>query len=307
MKKNIALFLALPFSLSISAKTIDLTPPFGNANKIEFFYSDFPSGDRSISAILATSEYPGKTITIANICDPEGGDAMIGNVATVGRNSTHGDILAITCIYKLRHTGIGIIGTQYQAKVFEKTEEILRKSISEEELLSGFEGQSENGDASFYFYKNPELFREKLRLITEGKESDSLELTHAIAIETLEKNSAKTAGNYLSEGLIKSLFNNHPLTKKNASLYNDIGYVLVEAKKMEQALTILLPIKEVAPNRIPLYLNIADAYWPTQKEIAKKYYEKYQTLMLKKDKREQIPERVKIRTTKETLKNASRT
>ncbi|MGK8708079.1 tetratricopeptide repeat protein [Metapseudomonas otitidis] len=296
MKKNIALFLALPFSLSISAKTINLAPSFGNANKIEFFYSDFPSGDRSISAILAASEAPGKTVTISNICDPEGGDAMIGNVATVARNSTHGDILAITCIYKLRHTGIGLTGTQYQAKIFEKTKKILKKPISEEELLSGFEGQYENEDESFYFYKKPEFFREKLRLITEGKESDSIELTHAIAIETLDKYSADTAGKYLSKHLIKSLFDNYPLTKKNAPLYNDIGYVLVEAKKMKQALSILLPIKEVAPDRIYLYLNIADAYWPTQKEIAQKYYEEYQTLMIKKGKREQIPERVKTRT-----------
>ncbi|MFE1814895.1 tetratricopeptide repeat protein [Metapseudomonas otitidis] len=296
MKKNIVLFITLLFSLPISAKTIKLAPPFGNANKIEFFYSDFPSGDRSISAILAASEAPGKTVTISNICDPEGGDAMIGNVATVARNSTHGDILAITCIYKLRHTGIGLTGTQYQAKIFEKTKKILKKPISEEELLSGFEGQYENEDESFYFYKKPEFFREKLRLITEGKESDSIELTHAIAIETLEKYSAETAGKYLSKHLIKSLFDNYPLTKKNAPLYNDIGYVLVEAKKMKQALSILLPIKEVAPDRIPLYLNIADAYWPTQKEIAQKYYEEYQTLMIKKGKREQIPERVKTRT-----------
>ncbi|WIF68484.1 hypothetical protein QN096_04925 [Metapseudomonas otitidis] len=296
MKKNIALFLALPFSLSISAKTINLAPSFGNANKIEFFYSDFPSGDRSISAILTASEAPGKTVTISNICDPEGGDAMIGNVATVARNSTHGDILAITCIYKLRHTGIGLTGTQYQAKIFERTQKILKKPISEEELLSGFEGQYENEDESFYFYKKPEFFREKLRLITEGKESDSIELTHAIAIETLEKYSAETAGKYLSKHLIKSLFDNYPLTKKNAPLYNDIGHVLVEAKKMKQALSILLPIKEVAPDRISLYLNIADAYWPTQKEIAQKYYEEYQTLMIKKGKREQIPERVKTRT-----------
>ncbi|WP_346841746.1 hypothetical protein RAL92_04880 [Metapseudomonas otitidis] len=296
MKKNIVLFITLLFSLPISAKTIKLAPPFGNANKIEFFYSDFPSGDRSISAILAASEAPGKTVTISNICDPEGGDAMIGNVATVARNSTHGDILAITCIYKLRHTGIGLTGTQYQAKIFEKTKKILKKPISEEELLSGFEGQYENDDESFYFYKKPEFFREKLRLITEGKESDSIELTHAIAIETLEKYSAETAGKYLSKHLIKSLFDNYPLTKKNAPLYNDIGYVLVEAKKMKQALSILLPIKEVAPDRIPLYLNIADAYWPTQKEIAQKYYEEYQTLMIKKGKREQIPERVKTRT-----------
>ncbi|WP_236211758.1 tetratricopeptide repeat protein [Metapseudomonas otitidis] len=296
MKKNIVLFITLLFSLPISAKTIKLAPPFGNANKIEFFYSDFPSGDRSISAILSASEAPGKTVTISNICDPEGGDAMIGNVATVARNSTHGDILAITCIYKLRHTGIGLTGTQYQAKIFEKTKKILKKPISEEELLSGFEGQYENDDESFYFYKKPEFFREKLRLITEGKESDSIELTHAIAIETLEKYSAETAGKYLSKHLIKSLFDNYPLTKKNAPLYNDIGYVLVEAKKMKQALSILLPIKEVAPDRIPLYLNIADAYWPTQKEIAQKYYEEYQTLMIKKGKREQIPERVKTRT-----------
>ncbi|WP_165682047.1 tetratricopeptide repeat protein [Metapseudomonas otitidis] len=295
MKENIVLFLTLLFSLPISAKTINLAPPFGNSNKIEFFYSDFPSGDRSISAILAASEAPGKTVTIANICDPEGGDAMIGNVATVAGNSTHGDILAITCIYKLRHTGIGLTGTQYQAKIFEKTKKILKKPISEEELLSGFEGQSENGYESFYFYKKPEFFREKLRLMTEGKESDSIELTHAIAIETLEKYSAETAGKYLSKHLIKSLFDNYPLTKKNAPLYNDIGYVLVEAKKMKQALSILLPIKEVAPDRIPLYLNIADAYWPTQKELAQKYYEDYQALMIKKGKREQIPERVKTR------------
>lgn len=293
-KKIIALSIILPLSAQVSASALNLNPPFGDAKTIEFTYSVFPSGDRSISATLV-ADAPANTTQIANICEPEGGDATIGNVATVARNSVHGDILATTCIYKLNHSGIGLAGTQFQTKIFEKENNTLKELISEEELLSGFEGQTEDGDELFYFYKNPVFFTEKLKLIMGGNKSDSINLAHAIAIETLKKDSAEAAGKYLSEELTTSLSKNHPITKKNAPLYNDIGYALVEAKKMEQALSILLPIEKIAPQRIPLYLNIADAYWPTRREEAKNYYEKYQTLMIKKNKRNLIPERVKER------------
>jgi len=298
MKKKFIIFsIILLISTQISAAALNLNPPFGDAKSIEFTYSDFPSGDRSLSATLVT-ELPANSTQIANICEPEGGDATIGNVATVAKNSAHGDILAATCIYKLNHSGIGLVGTQFQTKVFEKKDKTIKKLTSEEELLSGFEGQSEDGDESFYFYKKPELFKEKLKLVTEGQKSDSLDLAHAIALETLKSESVDAAGKYLSEELTKSLSKKYPLTEKNAALYNDIGYVLVEAKKMEQALSILLPIEKVAPQRVPLYLNIADAYWPSEKEKAKSYYEKYQALMTSKNKQNLIPERVKKRTNK---------
>lgn len=297
-KKIIALSIVLPLSAQVSASALDLNPSFGDAKSIEFTYSDFPSGDKSLSATLV-AELPANTTQIDDICEPEGGDATIGNVATVARNSTHGDILAATCVYKMNHSGIGLVGTQFQVKIFEKKDKAIKQLTSEEEPLSGFEGRSEDGGESFYFYKKPEFFKEKLKLVAAGQKSDSIDLAHAIALEILKNESAEAAGEYLSGELINSLSKNHPLTENNVSLYNDIGYVLVEAKKMDQALSILLPIEKIAPQRIPLYLNIADAYWPSKKEEAKIYYEKYQTLMIDKDKQKLIPERVKERTKKE--------
>lgn len=291
----IALFITGSLSTQASALALDLAPPFGDAKRIELTYSDFPSGDRALSATLIAQPPVGPT-QIANVCEPEGGDPEIGNVATVAGNATHGDILAIICIYKMNHSGIGLVGTQFEAKVFEKKGKTTQALSSVEEPLSGFEGQSEDEEASFYFYKKPELFKAKLKLVAEGQQSDSLELAHGVALELLRSESAETAGKYLSAERIDSLIQKTPLTGKNAALYNDIGYVLVEANKMEQALSTLLPIEKAAPQRIPLYLNIADAYWPSEKDKARAYYAKYQILMIGKNKKSLIPERVKERT-----------
>lgn len=294
-KKVLALSIALTFSTPILAATLELDPPFGDANRIELTYTEFPSGDRALSATLGAQPPAGST-QIANVCEPEGGDPGIGNIATVAGNSAHGDILAIICVYKMNHSGIGLAGTQFQAKVFERKGKTTLPLSSAEEPLSGFEGKSEDEEESFYFYKNPEIFKAKLKLVADGQQSDSLELAHGVALELLKRESAEAAGKYLSVQRIDSLLQRTPLTGKNAALYNDLGYVLVEADKMEQALAVLLPIEKVAPQRVPLYLNIADAYWPSEKDKAEAYYAKYQALMIDKKKKSLIPERVKERT-----------
>lgn len=238
----IALFITGSLSTQASALALDLAPPFGDAKRIELTYSDFPSGDRALSATL--------------IAQPPVGPTQIANVATAAGNSAHGDILAITCVYKMNHSGIGLVGTQFEAKVFERKGKTTQALSSAEEPLSGFEGQSEDEEASFYFYKKPEFFKAKLKLVAEGQQSDSLELAHGVALELLKSESAETAGKYLSAERIDSLIQKTPLTGKNAALYNDIGYVLVEANKMEQALSTLLPIENgrtTAHSLVPEY------------------------------------------------------
>jgi len=295
MKLNTAIIsAAILLSVQAMAEPIMLAPPFEGLNNIDFSYSDFPSGDRSISAIL-TATGSTENIRIENICEPEGGDATIGNVATTSKSISYGDILATTCIYKINHSGIGLNGTLYQTKIYQKTGKALKELTSLEELLSGYEGQLESGETSYYFYKDHEAFSEKLKLISENEKLDSIEIAQKIAIQTLRKDSAEAAGKYLSDELISHLTEKYPLTKNNVQTYNDIGYVLVEANKNKQALYILLPIEKISPQRLPLYLNIADAYWPSDKEKAREYYKKYKLLMIEKNKKNLIPERVEQR------------
>lgn len=293
MKKLIGIFFVV-LSAGIDASTVEvkLDPGFGGFDTIIFSYENHFSGDNSLTAVLISN---GDKDSIVNICEPEGGEAELGNVATVAGGASHGDVLAVTCIYRIRHRGLGIIGDLYQVKVFESKKRKIRELTSKEKFISGFEGQNEDQDISFYFYKKPAFFTEKLRLLAEGEEIDSLPLAHAVALEELRNGSAEAAGIYLSVELTESLFIRHPLTKENASLYNDIGYILVEANKMEQALSILLPIKEVAPLRTSLYLNIADAYWSSKRDKAQRYYEKYRSLMIEQGRGNLVPRRVNER------------
>jgi tetratricopeptide (TPR) repeat protein len=67
---------------------------------------------------------------------------------------------------------------------------------------------------------------------------------------------------------------------KNVEEANNLAFVLEGKKSYHQSIYILQAIIKQFPNRVVAYLNLADAYWGLGNiEEAKKYYEKYISLM----------------------------
>lgn len=276
------------------ALDIKLSPSFGGMDSMNLYYTPFPAGDNSISGTLVSSENQ-KELSIHHICEPEGGDPAADSVVTKPPRESHGDILAIICKYSISHSGLGVNGTLYQARVYENKNGTLQELKNLEDRLSGYEGSSEDGSTSYYFYDTTFTVSQKLDLILDNETQDSLSLAHAISMKRLKSNDMGAIVDYFTTDLVERLITTSPLSSKNAALYNDIGFALAEAGKTQEALDILLPIENVAPQRAPLLLNIADAYWPAEKSKAKAYYRKYTELMTQKNKTALIPARVSQR------------
>lgn len=80
-------------------------------------------------------------------------------------------------------------------------------------------------------------------------------------------------------------------------IYNDYGYFLQQAGNNKDAIKYLGIVKDKSPNRVSVYLNIADAYWGNhEKDEAVLNYNKYTEMMLTAGKDKMIPARVKERT-----------
>jgi tetratricopeptide (TPR) repeat protein len=86
----------------------------------------------------------------------------------------------------------------------------------------------------------------------------------------------------------------YPLSDKNHTMYNDIGYYLEQAEAYKEAIYVLNAVLEKYPQRVVAYLNIADAYWGNnEKAKAKEMYAKYVDLMkAQKKDASKIPKRV---------------
>lgn len=283
----LALFLC-PLAMALEIK---LSPNFGEMDSMNLYYTPLPAGGNSISGTLASSKTR-KKLSIPNICEPEGGDPTAGSIITKSSSESHGDILAIICKYSINHSGLGINGTLYQARVYENQSGTIKELKYLEDNLSGYEGSSEDGSKSYYFYGDTFITSQKLDLILENNAEDSLNIAHAITIQRLKNNDMGAIIDYLTSDFIEKLITSFPLKSENAALYNDIGFALAETGKTQKALDILLPIEKVTPQRAPLFLNIADAYWPAEKSKAKLYYRRYIELMTLKNKTALIPARV---------------
>jgi tetratricopeptide (TPR) repeat protein len=83
------------------------------------------------------------------------------------------------------------------------------------------------------------------------------------------------------------------INNSNVTIYNDLGYFLQEAGMHQDAIDILSEVIAKFPDRIPAYLNIADAYLGLNNaQKAKENYQKYIELMTKAGKQTKIPKRV---------------
>jgi hypothetical protein len=83
------------------------------------------------------------------------------------------------------------------------------------------------------------------------------------------------------------------LSKENLLFFNDCGYYLEQGGKYQEAIVVLSEVIAKFPDRIPAYLNIADAYLGLNNaQKAKENYQKYIELMTKAGKQTKIPKRV---------------
>jgi hypothetical protein len=81
--------------------------------------------------------------------------------------------------------------------------------------------------------------------------------------------------------------------KDNISQYNDLGFYFAKGGEHFLAMQIYSRLLDLAPDRVPLKLNIADSLWALgQKNQAGLYYSAYRNAMLKKGSIDKVPKRV---------------
>jgi len=93
--------------------------------------------------------------------------------------------------------------------------------------------------------------------------------------------------------VIGGIYDDRLSTKVDISIVNDLGFFLEQAGQFENARKILDGVISHHPDRIPAYLNIADAYMGLGKHsAARDYYKEYYERMVKAGKKQKIPTRV---------------
>ena len=81
--------------------------------------------------------------------------------------------------------------------------------------------------------------------------------------------------------------------EKNVAALNDIGFYLSESGDHRVAIELYKSLLKVAPDRIPLKLNMADSLWATdQKNEARKFYQGYKKAMVATGNQHKVPQRV---------------
>jgi hypothetical protein len=82
------------------------------------------------------------------------------------------------------------------------------------------------------------------------------------------------------------------IDNSNVSIFNDLGFFLEESGRYQESIDVLSAVIAKFPDRMPAYLNIADAYAGLKNnDKAKENYKKYVELMTKAGKQSKIPER----------------
>ncbi|MEF9673307.1 tetratricopeptide repeat protein [Pseudomonas sp. PCH446] len=83
---------------------------------------------------------------------------------------------------------------------------------------------------------------------------------------------------------------------RNISEFNDIGFYFAQGGEHRIAMEVYRRLLKVAPDRIPLKLNVADSLWALgQIDEAKSFYKSYNDAMFKKRGADKIPKRVSDR------------
>jgi hypothetical protein len=286
--KYVTLLIIVLLSVNIHAQEKSLKPPFFKQNKIQLYYTPSSTGGNDLAGALVTPA--GKKIALPARCQPEGGDAQLGNIYTL---TSPANLLILNCLYQINHSGLGIKGTDHRALVFEDNNGELQQRRDLEKLISGYEGSSEDGSHSYFFYDDMELATLKLQHVTKNLEDDSLHLTHKVVIKRLKKHDINALTYYISDKRVTNLIKQNPISPKNANLYNDIGFALAEIGNVSEALKLLYAIEVVVPKRTVLMLNLADTLWDSgNKSKSKDYYLKYKIMMQNQSKGLLIPSRV---------------
>jgi hypothetical protein len=88
----------------------------------------------------------------------------------------------------------------------------------------------------------------------------------------------------------------YPPGQKNLADFNDIAFYLAEGGDNYNSLKIYGVLEKIAPSRIVLKLNMADALWASgEKQKARSYYRGYASAMVRAGLRGKIPSRVELR------------
>lgn len=289
--KYAALFILFLLIGKIDATELSLTSPFLGQEIIQFEYIPSPTNGSDLAGALVSRT--GEKISLPTRCPSEGGDPQLGDVYTL--NSPN-KLLVVTCIYQLNHSGLGIKGTDYRSLVFEDKGGSLYQRQDIQALISGYEGSTEDGSRSYFFYNDKTLATLKLKSIMTGQAGDPINLAHKIVIKRLRNQDNEALAYYISPSRVAELLKQTPISIENSGLYNDIGYALSEIGNQSEALNLLYAVEKVAPERVVLMLNIADALWMSGNEKkAKKYYSKYQQAMNVHNKKSTVPLRVNER------------
>jgi len=290
MKGKVFLCALFWFSIPVCAedRIYSLNPSFYGLDIAGFLSVDGGRG-RTIKGYLAGEN--GSQHSIPDVCEPEGGDSeLIDSYTVKGKDS----YFLFTCGWSVQHSGIGLNGTLYETFVYvRRGQDFLIKENNLSKILSGYEGRQEDGGRSYAWYSAArDVASEKILEVESGNMDDSLVLAHKIVISRLNDGNVDAIKSYLGFERIRQLFQDFPVSKSTATVYNDFGYALGEAGENSRAYEILKRVERVSPDRVVLMLNIADVIWGSDKNKSKGYYKKYVDSMGRAGKERLIPLRV---------------
>jgi hypothetical protein len=272
-------------------KSFDLNPKFLSSEKITFLKYNATDSYGLKGTLLGAG---GKTYDLPSRCEPEGGNPDVLNAFTV--ESSGKTVLVYVCAWAIDHSGLGLKGVYYQGfaygiNVAGKPEEIDFMS----KAISGYEGSNEEGGRGYFFYYNPKILLQKVKLLASGADSDSLILAHDVILDRLSNLDYDGISYYMSKSRLASLLKLYPMSQSNSVIYNDIGYALGQAGHYAESYDILKKVEVVSPERVVLKLNIADTLWVSNKIEAKRYYIAYISAMKAAGKESKIPPEVFVR------------
>jgi hypothetical protein len=287
MTKKILGLLLLVLTRYVLAEphSFDLHPGFAASNRIIFSTYQTEGGVGQKGILL---ELDGKPLELPGKCEPEGGNPNVITAFTVAHDGETS--LVFVCSWDVNHSGLGIKGTDYRGFAYEvDSSGKMQKNLNVSKALSGYNGVDEDGGESYFFYSSPDFMVRKAQKVFSGANSDGLMLSHRVVLNRLSDLDYEGIKYYLDANHVKALLQSEPVNEFNVSAYNDLGYALGQAGAFTESYSLLKKVERVAPDRLVLKLNIADALWPSNKESAKKYYSLYIAGMKSAGKEKKIP------------------
>jgi hypothetical protein len=229
----------------------------------------------------------GKRFALPDKCESEGGNAELKDAFVI---SAQRDYFLFICAWLVRHSGVGLYGTQYEAFLYTgENLGVLNKNVKYSKVFSGYEGSLEEGGHNYTWYLSRKIANEKINELELNRSTDSLALAHQIVLARLKNEDYEGIKAYLNLDRFEQLSRDFPIGKTNVGVYNDFGYALGRSGNNDLAYKILKSVEVVSPNRIVLKLNIADVLWASDKEASKIYYKKYVESMRQSGRGKLIP------------------